>query len=303
MVRYGILIFPRGVFEMDGMKKVSQVGLYGVLGNIFLMLIKLISGIIFSSQAMIADGINSTMDIFASLMTLLGGKIAEKPRDRDHHFGHGKAEFLFSLFVSLSMFFGAIFIFKEAISGLFSGHRLEFSFLLILVCLTTIIVKGVLYFYSRKVYNETKSILVESSMLDHRNDMIVTTFTLISIILSRFQVSFFDSLTSMGIAILIFYSGIKIFLDSYAILMDHALDENRIKEIKKYILRNKKIHGITKFETTPVGYQYLLILSILVDGNLSTYESHEIADNLEKKLIHKYPELLTVTIHVNPVKT
>ena len=80
---------------MKRMKQVSRVGFFGILGNLFLMLIKLSSGIVFSSQAMLADGINSTMDIFASFMTLLGGKIAEKPRDFDHHFGHGKAEFLF----------------------------------------------------------------------------------------------------------------------------------------------------------------------------------------------------------------
>ncbi len=286
---------------MKLMKQVSRVGFFGILGNLFLMLIKLSSGIVFSSQAMIADGINSTMDIFASFMTLLGGKIAEKPRDCDHHFGHGKAEFLFSLFVSLSMVFGALFIFIEALKGLFTGHELEFSGLLIAVCLITILVKGILYFYSKKIFQETKSILVESNMLDHRNDMIVTSFTLISILLSQLPFAFFDSITSMGIAFWIAYSGIKIFFDSYAILMDHAMDEYRVKVIKKYILRNPKIEGISKFETTPVGYQYILILSILVDGNLSTFESHEIADLLEKKLLKKYPELLTVTIHVNPI--
>lgn len=283
------------------MKEVSRVGFLGVLGNVFLMLIKLSSGIIFASQAMLADGMNSAMDIFASLMTLLGGRIAEKPRDDDHHFGHGKAEFLFALLVSLSMFLGAFLIFLEAFQGLFSGHQLEFSYLLIFVCVITILTKGLLYCYSRKVFAETKSILVESNMIDHRNDMAVTTFTLLSILLSRFSLSFFDSLTGMGIAFWIGYSGIKIFLDSYTILMDHALDQSRVDVIKTYILRNKKIQGISKFETTPVGYQYLLILSILVDGNLSTFESHAIADLLEKKLLKKFPELLTVTIHVNPM--
>ena len=131
---------------MERMKKVSRVGLYGVLGNILLMVLKLISGFLFSSQAMIADGINSTMDIFSSFMTMMGGKIALQPRDEDHQFGHGKAEFLFSLFVSLSMIGGAFFILLDALQGLFGGHESHFSVLLVLVCFVTIFTKLILYF-------------------------------------------------------------------------------------------------------------------------------------------------------------
>lgn len=285
---------------MERMKKVSRVGLYGVLGNILLMVLKLISGFLFSSQAMIADGINSTMDIFSSFMTMMGGKIALQPRDEDHQFGHGKAEFLFSLFVSLSMIGGAFFILLDALQGLFGGHESHFSVLLVLVCFVTIFTKLILYFYSKKIFLETGSLLVQSNMIDHRNDIVIVTFTFVSILLSSFHLSFFDSLTSMGISLWIFWSGFKIFLDSYAILMAHAMNDNLSKKIQKYILRNPNVLGITKFETAPAGYQYLLILSILVDGNMTTFQSHEIADQLEKKLLKKYSELLMVTVHVNP---
>lgn len=285
---------------MERMKKASKVGLFGVFGNLFLMCIKLFSGIVFSSQAMIADGVNSTMDIFASLMTVIGGKISEKPCDEDHPFGHGKAEFLFSLFVGLSMIMSAGFIFRDSIKGIFAGHIFHFSYLLIFVCIITMLIKFALFLYSNKVYKETGSILVYSNMLDHRNDIIITFFTFISIILAQFQIYFFDSLTSIGISIWIFISGLKIFLDSYSILMDQAMSESLSKKIKQYILKNKNILGITKFETIPVGYQYVLVLSILVEGNLSTYESHYIADSLKRKLLKRYRELSAVTIHVNP---
>ncbi len=78
------------------------------------------------------------------------------------------------------------------------------------------------------------------------------------------------------------------------------MSESLSKKIKQYILKNKNILGITKFETIPVGYQYVLVLSILVEGNLSTYESHYIADSLKRKLLKRYRELSAVTIHVNP---
>lgn len=288
----------------DNMKvsSVSLVGMLGVLGNLFLMVIKLGSGIIFASQAMIADGINSTMDIFASLMTLMGGHISLQPRDKDHQFGHGKAEFLFSFLVSISMILAAFYIFMDALKGLLQGHEIAFSFLLIVVCLITILVKFGLYIYSRKIYQKTKNLLVYSNMLDHRNDMIVTSFTLLSVLFSSFNVSFLDSLVGLGISFYIFYSGALIFLDSYHVLMDKALPDKEAKKIQDFILKQKKVEGITKFETVPAGAQYILVLSILVDGNLSTFESHKIADTLEKDLLKNFAIILTSTIHVNPIE-
>ncbi|MCI8394421.1 MAG: cation transporter [Bacilli bacterium] len=281
-------------------KSVSRVGFLGVLGNLFLMLIKFISGFFFHSQAMIADGMNSLMDIFASFMTLMGGYIASHPRDEDHQFGHGKAEFLFALFVSFSMFAGAFLILKDAITGFVNGHEVIFSVLLFIVCILTIFTKLFLFLYSKKIYNQTKSLLVYSNMIDHRNDIVITCFTFCSVIFSFYHISWLDLMVGIGIAIWILISGIHIFQDSYKILMDHALDEITANKMKEFINSYNGVLGITKFETAPAGYQYLLILSILVDGTISTFESHQIADNLEKDLLKTYSEILAVTIHVNP---
>lgn len=81
----------------------KKAGIYGIIGNVFLLLIKGLVGFLTKSQAMIADSINSAGDIFASLMTFIGNKIASAPRDEDHNLGHGKAEYIFSMFISISM--------------------------------------------------------------------------------------------------------------------------------------------------------------------------------------------------------
>jgi len=280
--------------------EISRVGFLGVLGNIFLMCIKMISGILFSSQAMIADAVNSLMDIFASFMTMMGGKIANQPRDADHHFGHGKAEFIFSLLVSLSMILGAFFILKDSVEGILYGHEVQFSALLLIVCVITILTKFILYICTKKVYVKTNSLLVYSNLLDHRNDMIVTSFTFLSVLFSFFQIELVDSIVGVGISLWICYSGILIFKDSYNILMDQALNSEESQQIKDFILKDEAVLDITKFETAPMGAQYILILSILVDGNLPTYQSHAIADQLEKNLLSSFPNILSVTIHVNP---
>lgn len=287
---------------MSFFKSVKGVGFFGVLGNVFLLFLKMGIGFLFSSQAMIADGVNSFMDVFSSLMTLIGGKVSEKPRDFDHQFGHKKAEFLFSMFVSVGMMIGALMIFISSFQGLLHQHIVQFSYLLVVVCIITIFVKISLYFYAKSIFLNTKSLLVQSNMLDHRNDVLITLCTLGSIFFSFYGLHFLDSFVGMGIAGWIFLSGGKIFLESYHILMDHAITNEDETMIRQYIEQQEGVYGITKFETSPAGYQYLLILSILVDGNISTFESHKIADDLEKAILKKFPSILMVTIHVNPIE-
>ena len=119
----------------------KRAGLFGIIGNIFLFSIKAIVGFSTKSQAMIADSINSAGDIFASLMTSIGNKIASVPGDADHNFGHGKAEYIFSMFIAISMIIVSIKMIIDAVIKLFNGNEIIFSWWLIIVCIVTIITK------------------------------------------------------------------------------------------------------------------------------------------------------------------
>lgn len=281
-------------------KETESLGILGVLGNVFLLLIKGIIGVITNSQAMIADSINSAGDIFASLLTFIGNKISSKPDDEDHNFGHGKAEYIFSMIISISMILAAITLLVNAIKTLIYGNDVTFSWFLIIICLVTIITKLALYLYSRKIYKKYNNILVLANMNDHRNDCIVTTFTLISSILILFNITWFDSITGIGISIWILYTGWRIFLESFNILMDKSIDtesENKILElIKKY----PEIRKVDNLSSSPIGYKYLIVITISIDGNISTFESHKIADNLEQDIL-KLDNIHTVNIHINPI--
>ena len=143
-------------------------------------------------------------------------------------------------------------------------------------------------------------LLLKANMKDHRNDCIITTFTLISVLLSIINIYWFDSVVGIGISIWICITGIKIFIESYNVLMDKAIDNTTKEEIFEIISTYKEIKGAKHFTSTPVGYQYLISISIDLDGNMSTFESHKIADSLEKK-INKLPSVYLSIIHVNPV--
>ena len=142
-------------------KITKRVGIFGIIGNIFLLTIKAIVGFASKSQSMIADCVNSAGDIFASLMTAIGNKIASEPSDEDHNFGHGKAEYIFSLFISLSMMGIALKILYDSICSVVYKNEITFSWWLIAVCIITIVVKLSLYIYSKSALKKHNNILLE----------------------------------------------------------------------------------------------------------------------------------------------
>ena len=285
---------------MERYEITKKAGMLGILGNVFLLMIKGSIGFMTHSQAMIADSANSAGDIFASLMTWIGNKIASEPQDDSHNFGHGKAEYIFSLFISLSMIAVAFKLLYDSIFSLIFGSQMTFSWILVLVCIITITVKMTLYFYTTKLAQKCQNILLEANRKDHRNDCIVTSFTLLSVLASLISWNWVDGLVGIGISIWIAYTGLKILIESYNVLMDRSIDEDTKDFILQIVQSCKQVQKVSHFYTTPVGYQYMVILTISVDGNLSTFESHALADQLEKE-ITKLDKVYQTQIHVNPV--
>lgn len=280
-------------------KVTNRVGILGMVGNIFLLVIKACVGITSKSQAMIADSINSAGDIFASLMAFIGNKIASVPNDENHNFGHGKAEYLFSLFIAISMILVSVKTIIDAITTLISGSELNFSWWLVIVCLVTIIVKISLYIYTKIAYKKYKNILLEANMEDHRNDCIITTFTLISALLSIKGIQWFDGIVGIGISLWICKTGIEIFIESYNILMDVSIDNKTKETILDVIKTYKDIKAVNNISSTPVGYKYIIFIVIAVDGNMTTFESHKLADKLENS-IAKLDDVYKAIVHVEP---
>lgn len=284
---------------MDRFEVTKKAGILGIVRNIFLLVIKSIVGFMSNSQSMIADAANSAGDIFASLMTFIGNKIAREPNDDSHNFGHGKAEYIFSLFISISMMVIAIKLLYDSTSALITKKELTFSWFLVLVCIITIVTKFALFIYTSKLAKKYNNVLLDANKSDHRNDCLVTTFTLISILLSLVGIYWFDGIVGIGISIWIFITGLKIFIESYNVLMDISIDEETKNLINDIAKKYPKILKMDKISSTPVGYQYIIVLTIYVDGNMSTFESHKLADNLETE-ITSLEKIYRTIVHVEP---
>ena len=280
---------------------IKKVSIWGMIGNVFLLIIKAIVGFVTGSQAMLADAFNSASDIFSSIMTFIGNKIASKPRDDDHNLGHGKAEYIYSMFISIAMGLMSIKVIISAIKTILLGEKFSFSIWLVVVCIITIIVKFILYIYANGVYKKHKSLLLEANAKDHRNDCIITSLNLVACLLSLEGIYFVDSVVGIGISIWIFIVALKIFLESYDVLMDKAMDTITRDKVYDIISKHKEIREVNHFNATPVGYKYQISFTIFVDGNLSTFDSHSIANGLEKEIDKNIPEVYLTVIHVNPI--
>lgn len=280
---------------------IKIASILGVVGNSFLLIIKGIIGIITGSKAMLADCLNSASDIFSSIMTFIGNKIASIPRDDDHNLGHGKAEYIYSLLISIVMILVSLFTIKDSIFSLIYKSVYKFNIFLIIVCIITIVVKLLLFLYTNSIYKKYHSLLIKANSKDHLNDCILTSLNLISIVLSYYGVYFIDGIVGIIIALFILITGLKIYKESYDVLMDKSISLATKKRVIDIINKHKEVKKINHFNATPVGYKYQISFTIFVDGNLSTFDSHSIADSLEKEITGTIDDIYLTVIHVNPI--
>ena len=287
---------------MDRFKTIKKASSLGIIANLFLLIIKGIIGLFTNSQAMIADAFNSAGDIFSSLMTYIGNKISSKPKDEDHNLGHGKAEYIYSMLISIIMILMSLIILKDSIISLITENKYGFSIWLVIICIITILTKLTLFIYTNQLSKKYNSLLIKANSKDHLNDCIMTICNLISCLLTLKGIYIFDSIVCIGISLWIIITSMKIYKESYNVLMDKSISEETKEKVYEIIKQHKEVKRINHFNSTPVGYKYQISFTIYVDGNMSTFQSHEIADKLEKEINKKIDEIYLTVIHVNPIK-
>lgn len=286
---------------MERYNSAKIASILGIVGNIFLLVIKGIVAFFTNSQAMIADFFNSAGDVLSSILTFVGNKIASVPSDDDHNLGHGKAEYIYSMLISIAMFLMALKVITSSVKSLIFNEKLLYSKWLVVVCIITIVVKLLLYLYTRKVSKKYKNILIDANSKDHRNDCVITSLNLISVLLSTLNIYFFDGVVGLLVGIWILITAVNIYIESYDVLMDKTISKETKDKVLDIVKNYKDIKKTHHFNATPVGYRYQISLTIYIDGNISTFESHDIADKLEKEIIKKVPEIYLAVIHVNPL--
>lgn len=286
---------------MNRNKEITTVAILGIIGNILLLIGKLTVGFISKSQAMIADGLNSAGDVFASFMTYIGNKISSKPGDKDHPYGHGKAEYIFSMIISFSLLLVAFTIFRNAYNSLTLNESFTYSVWLIVVAVGTIVLKLLLFIYANDVGKKHNSLLAIANAHDHRNDVFISSLTLISVISGYYNIRFVDGVAGILIAFWIAYTGIQIFNGAYTVLMDTNISPRLMKEMASMLVEIPGVDHIDAIISKPIGLNFLLIVKVSVDANLTVYEGHQISDKIKATFMN-LDHIDDVVVHINPAQ-
>ena len=280
-------------------KEVKKVGTVGIIANLFLLTLKFLGGIFFKSQALIADAVNSFGDVFSSTVTLIGGKIAEKPEDKEHEFGHGKAEYVASFLIGIFMIIVGFDTFYSSIVSIIQNKVFEVSYLLAAIPMITIIVKTILFIYAKHIGKKKHSLLISANADDHRNDVLISTGVLIGIVFGYYGYYFVDGIIGSAISVVIVITGIKIAIKAYDILIDKCIDANISEEVRNQIMQFEGVNHIDDVKSKPTGDKHILIVKISVDPNMTVSESHKIAGKIRDKM-RKNEKIYDTVVHINP---
>ena len=277
-------------------KKVGKIGLFA---NLFLLVMKFLGGIFFKSQALIADAVNSFGDIFSSTVTVIGAKIASKPEDEEHEFGHGKAEYVASFLIGIFMITASIVTLYNSLMSALKNQSFKPTTLLVCIPIITIAVKGILYAYTKYVANKKKDLLIFANVVDHRNDMFLSFGVLVGIIFGYYGYYFVDGMLGAIISIMIIITGTKILMEAYDILIDKCIDANISTELMKQIMEMDGVNHIDEVKSKPTGDKHMLIIKISVDPNMTVLDSHKIAGKIRAKM-KQNENIYDAIVHVNP---
>lgn len=275
-------------------------GIVGIITNIMLSIIKIIAGILSSSIAIVADGFNNLTDASSSIMTLVGFKLASKPEDKNHPYGHARMEYLTGLMISLLiLILGAVFL-KASIEKIIHPISINYSVVSIIILAVSIIIKLWQYrfylFTSRSIDSQT----LKAAAIDSRNDVLATGIILLGIMISKITGYNLDGFLGVLIGIIILLSGISLIKETSNLLLGKAPDPIFVKIIKDKILSYDGIYGIHDMVIHDYGPgRIFATVHIEVDSRKDILVSHELVDFIENQISQEFN--INLVAHMDPI--
>ena len=276
----------------------------GIIGSAFLATIKFITGVFGNSYALIADAIESTTDIFASFLVLLGIRYAAKPADENHPYGHGKAEALMTFVVVAFLVIAAVTISWQAIVHIQTPHPLPKPYTLI-VLVAIVSIKEGLYRYTILKSKKTNSTALKAEAWHHRSDAITSLFAIVGISIALifgpgYEIA--DDIAALASSVLIVFNAYRIFRPALGEIMDEHTHQEFEEKIRIASAEVEGVIATEKCHIRKVGVKFIIDLHAIVDGNIPVHEGHTISHNLKDHLIESYPEIQNVLVHIEPAK-
>lgn len=274
----------------------------GIVCNIFLFVLKYIMGTVSRSVSIVSDAFNNLSDSASCIVTLLGYKMASKPADKDHPFGHGRMEYLTALFIAVLILVVAFELLKDSVDKVIHPEKITFSIIVLTSLIVSILIKLWMSFFNAKLGKRINSMVMLATSKDSRTDVIATSATCISIISTLFTDLPVDGVMGIVVSFFIFKSGIDIVRDTVDKLLGGPADPEIVGLIKQIVLKYDKIIGIHDLVIHNYGPDNMIgSFHAEVKSTENILEVHDMIDSLERE-IHKSLKIM-MTVHMDPVET
>jgi cation diffusion facilitator family transporter len=279
----------------------NKVTIKSIIWNIILTVVKIFAGIVGRSNAMIADGLHSASDIISSVGVLIGNKIANTPNDKEHNYGHEKAETLVSFLLSILLIVVSLKIGFSALKSLFNLDKVQVPTLLpLIVAIISIAIKEYQYRITIKVANKINSPSLKADAWHHRSDALSSVAAFVGIGGALLGFKALDPIASIVVALFVAKVGTEILKGSANELMDYSIDPSQEKQIVEIAENTQGVINLGEIRTRKHGATAYVDLTICVNKDLTVYEGHEIATKLEKRIIEDMQFVKGITVHVEP---
>lgn len=279
-----------------------RVSLIGILFNAFLAIFKLSAGIIAGSMAMVSDSINSMSDILSGAIVVVGVKISNKKSDKDHPYGHERFECVAAVILAVIIAATGIGVGYNGVKNIISGDYKNLpvpGILALIAAAVSIAIKEGLFWYTGFFAKKINSTALMAGAWDHRSDVFSLIGCFAGILGSRMGFPVLDSIACIFVCAFIIKTSVGIFIDAVGKMTDKATSDETTEEIRT-IIQNQGDFRIDQLKTRLFGDKIYVDVEISADGNLSLYDTHDMAQNIHDAVEKKNPNVKHCMVHVNP---
>ena len=274
----------------------------GIAANLLLFIVKLIIGFMTRSVSIMSDGFNNLSDVMTCLVTVLGYRIASKPADKEHPFGHGRVEYVVSFVIAVVIFTVSFELIKQGIQQIIEPNEILFKPVLMLILVLSIGVKLWISYLNHTIGKRIDNLAMIATAQDARNDAWSTLITIVAMLLSQLKTTFpFDGVATLVIACFILKSGYELIKEIVDRLIGKPADQELVKQIREIILKHKEIRGLHDLIIHDYGPSVKLgSAHAEVDAKMNFVKIHDIIDQAEREVgdtLH-----VMMTLHMDPIE-
>ncbi|MFH1503796.1 MAG: cation diffusion facilitator family transporter [Candidatus Omnitrophota bacterium] len=277
----------------------SLEGWVSIVVNVVLFGVKIVTGLAINSVSLIADAVHTLADSVTSAVVIVGFKMAKKPSDKEHPFGHGRMESIATLIVSVLLFIAGVELLEKSVHSVLNPQSATASLGVILVIVGTILIKELMARFSYLLGDMIDSKALKADALHHRSDVIATALVVIALIASRFGFNRVDGIMGVFVSLIIFYSAYEIAKEAINPLLGEAVSKETLKRIEAIAKNHQGVSGVHDIIFHRYGQTSIISLHIEVSDKEDVSKLHTLSEEVEDEISQEMGGV--VVVHIDPV--